>query len=280
MDGFFSRGRNFTHLCDEFFTFGNCQYISWFGSLDWESWLFMKLPFIDHISMVIDKPQTIFVFMKRWATEFIDPYITKLLHISLARLIMRNASIIWNSYYRCHSDSIEFVQKQFLLFCLRGLGWDCANGFPSYDVRLGFIKLQTFERRRTVLGLCFVFNRVKGDIDSEFLLSNLNFSIPARFSSIIVLFLDFYRTNYGCNFPFRRLCIDFRWFVSVGDLCCCCDYFFLIRYSPGCSMFVKGTSPPWSSESGLGRKRSKKNFFLYIKVLVNKLFNFSRFHYN
>ena len=31
----------------------------------------------------------------------------------------------------------ESVQKQFLLFCLRGLGRDYANGFPSYEARLG-----------------------------------------------------------------------------------------------------------------------------------------------
>ena len=43
----------------------------------------MKLPFIDHISMVIGKARAVvFVgFVKRW--EFIHPYIRKLLYISL-----------------------------------------------------------------------------------------------------------------------------------------------------------------------------------------------------
>ena len=94
--------------------------------------------------------------MKRWAKEFIDPYISKLLYILLVRPISEYASIIWNPYYRCHSDSIESVQKQFLLFCLRGLGWEYANGFPSYWAILGSIKLQTLERRRAVLGVYFV----------------------------------------------------------------------------------------------------------------------------
>ena len=95
----------------------------------------------------------------------------------------------------------ESVQKQFLLFSLRGLEWDYANGFPSYEARLGLIKLQTLKRIRAVLEVCFVLNLIKGDIDSEFLLCNLNFNIPARFSlHCRPPSLDFYRMNYGHNF--------------------------------------------------------------------------------
>ena len=50
------------------------------------------------------------------------------------------------------------MAKQFLLFCLRGLGWDYVNGFRSYEARLGLIELQTLEHRMAVLGVCFVFN--------------------------------------------------------------------------------------------------------------------------
>ena len=92
----------------------------------------IKLSFIDHISIVIGKAGAVLGFVKRWAKEFIDPYITKLLYVSLVRSILEYASIIWNPYYRCHSDSIESVQEEFLLFCLCGLRWDYANGFPPY----------------------------------------------------------------------------------------------------------------------------------------------------
>ena len=81
---------------------------------------------------------------------------------------------------------------QFSLFCLRGLGWDYANRLSSYEARLGLIKLETLERIRAVLGVCFVFNLIKGDIDSEFLLRNLNFSIPARFSRYYRHFFFFF----------------------------------------------------------------------------------------
>ena len=93
------------------------------------------MSFIDHIDMVIGKARTVLGFVKIWSREFIDSYITKLLYISLVRPILEYSSTIWNPYYRCHSNSIQSVQKQFLSLCLHGLEWDCANGFPCYDFR-------------------------------------------------------------------------------------------------------------------------------------------------
>ena len=149
--------------------------------LDFGMLVDMKLSFMGHISMVIGKARTVIDFVKRWAREFIDPLYNKtaILHL------LEYTTIILNPYYLCHSDSKESVQKQFLLFCLRGWGWDYANEFPSY-----------------VLDICFVFNLIKSDIDSDFLLR-----ITTRFSRHYRPFsIDFFRTNYGCNFPFRRLC--------------------------------------------------------------------------
>ena len=84
----------------------------------------------------------------------------------------------------------------------------CCN---CYEARLGLIKLQTLERRRAVLGFCFVFNLLKDDIDSEFLLLNLNFNISARFlRHYRPISLNFFGTNYESNFPFCRLCNDFN----------------------------------------------------------------------
>ena len=88
-----------------------------------------KLDFLGHISMIINRARSTLGFIKRWAKEFSDPYVTKQLYMTLVRPILEYASIIWNSYYRVHNDAIESVQKRFLLFCLRGLGW-------NYDTNL------------------------------------------------------------------------------------------------------------------------------------------------
>ena len=81
------------------------------------------------------KARAVLGFVKRWANEFIDPYITKLLYISLVRPL--GVCIYYlESILSIHSDSMKSVQRQYLLFCLRGFGRDYANGFPSYEARL------------------------------------------------------------------------------------------------------------------------------------------------
>ena len=101
----------------------------------------MKLSFIGYINMVIGKDWTVLGFVKIWAREFIDPYITKLLYISLVRPILEYASLIWNPYYRSHCNSIESVQKKFLLFLFTWLRMELCQWIPSYETRLGLIKL-------------------------------------------------------------------------------------------------------------------------------------------
>jgi len=70
-----------------------------------------------------------------------------------------------------HIDRIESVQKQFLLFALRGLNWDQNVRFPSYSSRLLLINLPTLVSRRIMLGTIFINNIIRGDIDSVDLVS-------------------------------------------------------------------------------------------------------------
>lgn len=131
---------------------------------------------------------------------------------------MEYASIVWSPHYQVHIDSIESVQRQFLLFCLRGMGWSYDRNFPSYEQRLKLIKLPTLESRRTMLGISFVFNLVNGDIDSEFLLSNIKFNVPCRLTrNFTPLYLDYYRTNYANSHPLRRICSDYNMYYNFID---------------------------------------------------------------
>jgi len=62
--------------------------------------------------------------MKRWSRELDDPYTTKLLNVSLVRPSMEYCSCISTSQISCYQNMLESVQKQLLLFALRGLNWD------------------------------------------------------------------------------------------------------------------------------------------------------------
>lgn len=176
-----------------------------------------KLNFIQHISFTVNKARSVLGFIKRWAKEFSDPYITKALFTSLVRPTLEYGSIIWNPTYKVHIQNIESVQKQFLLFCLRGLRWNPMN-LPSYKSRLALIKLPTLNSRRTMLNITFVINLINGKINSNFLINNISFNVPSRPTrNFVLLFTKVFRSNYANSDPFLRLCTEFNKYYQHID---------------------------------------------------------------
>lgn len=180
-----------------------------------------KLEFKAHILTMVNKAYGVLGFMKRWAKEFSDPYTTKQLFISLVRPILEYGSVVWDPQYNVYIDKIESVQKQFLLFCLRNLGWSSDwRLFPAYPNRLALIRLPTLKSRRVMLNTLFVLKIINGDVDSEFLIGKLSFNVPfystRRYS---LLYTDFHRTNYGCSDPMYIICTDFNSLFEFVDFC-------------------------------------------------------------
>lgn len=169
-----------------------------------------KLKFNLHINKIVNKAASVLGFMKRYAKEFNDPYITKLLYMSLVRPILEYASVVWCPRYDCYCIAIESIQKQFLLFCLRSLGWDYTN-LPSYKSRLQLINLPSLQSRRTMLNISFIFKLINGDVECEYLHGRLNFNVPFRLSrNYFPLKLEYYTLNYLNFEPFRAACVDFN----------------------------------------------------------------------
>ena len=176
-----------------------------------------KLTFIPHITSTVNKARGTLGYIKRWSKEFKDPYITKTLYTSLVRPILEYGSIIWDPIYEIHSKAIESVQKQFLLFCLRGLRFNIYN-LPSYEARLALIKLPTLKSRRTMLNVSFMFNVLKGDICAGFLINEISFNVPQRPSRYFLpLCLKYHRSNYSDADPLRRMCIQFNKLYTIID---------------------------------------------------------------
>ena len=171
-----------------------------------------KLSFDSHISTMINKAYGVLGFMKRWAKEFSDPYVTKQLYTSLVRPVLEYGSVVWDPNGTGDIGRIESVQKQFLLFCLRNLGWSSNwNEFPGYRNRLALIRLPTLKSRRTMLNTMFVLKTLNGEVDSEFIVGKLYLHIPfynTRHYKLI--YVEFFRTGYGCANPIRRMSCDFN----------------------------------------------------------------------
>lgn len=165
-----------------------------------------KLRFHLHIESTVNKAKSILGFVKRWSKEFQDHYIAKRLYMSLVRLILEYSSVVWIPTYNCYIDIIESVQKYFLLFALRGLGWDVNLPLPPYESRLKLINLPTLLKRREMLAVIFMVKLIQGEISSPILLQGISLNVPARLTTHYVpTKLPQCRTNYELNNPLRLL---------------------------------------------------------------------------
>ena len=158
--------------------------------------------------------------MKRWAKEFNDPLVTKRLYLSFVRPILEYGSIIWNPNQMNLSNRIESVQKQFLLFALRHMNWGSRFLLPSYDDRLKIMNLPSLKDRRQLLSITFIIKLINGAIDSQDLMGNLTFNVPARPSrSYNPLKLTVSFRNYEQYNPFRMCCKLFNDNFKFFDYC-------------------------------------------------------------
>lgn len=122
-----------------------------------------KLTFKQQIDKVTSSGHTVLGFVKRRAKEFNDPYLTKNMYCSLVRPILEYASIIWSPYRKVDIDKIESVQKQFLLFALRNLGFEGYH-LPSYNSRLRLINMISLENRRELAYTLFAYDLINDNI--------------------------------------------------------------------------------------------------------------------
>lgn len=169
-----------------------------------------RLRFDLHINSCINKARSLLGFIKRWAKEFDDPYLTKRLFVSLVRPGLEYASVVWCPYNSCYIDRIESIQKQFLIFALRSLAWNLEN-LPPYKNRLMLIDLPTLERRRHMLNAMFIIKLIRGSIDSIYLLSQINFNVPRRPTRYFYpINLPIAHYDYDFYNPFRRVCLIYN----------------------------------------------------------------------
>ena len=198
----FSRKRNTPDIS---ITLGNqqvekCERIRDLGVI-----LDSKLTFIDHYNTIINRANNMLGFIKRFSYNFNDPYTIKTLYIAYVRSILEYCNVVWSPFSVTHIERMESVQKQFLLFALRKLGWT-RFPLPSYEARCMLINIQTLKERREFSMVSFVNEIVSHRIDSEELLSKLNFYIPSRqLRNRNIFITSHHRTNYAKFGPLNQM---------------------------------------------------------------------------
>ena len=177
-----------------------------------------KLDFKCHIEKMTNCGYRNLGFVKRQSKEFSDPYVTKSLYCSLVRSKLEYASVVWNMVGITESARIESVQKQFLLFALRNLGWRRDTYvLPSYESRLLLLNMHTLEKRRNVNDIVFAYDLIKKNIKCPQLCNQivLNQPAPQNLRRRRFLFVRHHTRHYTFNEPISRVS---RAFNEVSQL--------------------------------------------------------------
>lgn len=175
-----------------------------------------KVSFNDHIDFITARAYSILGLIKRNCWEMDNVYALKNVYCCLVRSVLEYASVVWNPNYEVHSNRIESIQKQFLLFALRKLGWRNRLELPSYDSRCRLINLESLRARRRKFCALYVFDLITMKIECPQLFSVLKINQHQRNLRTSRIFrLVRHRTNYGNYEPVNNMC---RIFNSVQNV--------------------------------------------------------------
>lgn len=173
-----------------------------------------ELSFTKHIDKVIAKANAMFGMIRRLGQEFDDPYTIISLYVGLVRSIIEYAGIVWQPYYETHKTRIESVQKKFVRFALRNLGW--RDVLPDYKSLCTLVGIDSLEIRRKTADALFLKDIIDGRYNSQYLAGQISlyegrtglrltrpFQIPNRVQNYarnepIYRMMSFYNANRDC----------------------------------------------------------------------------------
>jgi hypothetical protein len=87
----------------------------------------------EHIDVMVSKAFATLGFIRRLSFEFRDPNTLRSLYTFLVRPKLEYASCVWSPFYDAHVDSVdkvESVQRRFIRYALRSLGWTDIYDLP------------------------------------------------------------------------------------------------------------------------------------------------------
>jgi hypothetical protein len=128
------------------------------------------------------------------------------------------ASCVWRPFYGAYIDRIEFVQKKFVRYALRGLGWTDMCNLPPYVERSALIRLETLTEKRAnayamdILMIWFSSVNLSNLLSLNTMNGLCYHTWPSDF-----LRVDFHHT-YGAHEPLNGAVRSFNEFADLLDL--------------------------------------------------------------
>lgn len=181
-----------------------------------------RLTFNAHIEYMTAKATSRLAWIKRFGKEFEDPWTIKRLYSTFVLPIVEYGSQIWNPYTVEKIGRIESIQKQFLLFALRKMDWPRNRRdnrdfhLPSYKNRLLLLQMTSLEDRRKVAQIAFIHDIIRGDISSEFILSQINIRVLIRnVRNSEFLIIPIRRHNYSKFEPINYMLTTYNQYFNL-----------------------------------------------------------------
>lgn len=92
------------------------------------------LSFKKHFAITYSNAYAMLGFMKRICSKMTNPYAFKSVYCAFIRSKLEYACIVWSPFYNVDSNKIESIQKQFLLYALRRLGWNICFAIVRFEM--------------------------------------------------------------------------------------------------------------------------------------------------
>jgi hypothetical protein len=176
-----------------------------------------KLTFEIHRRTIIAKAKAVLWFVKRTLKNKFSINAAKILYCALVRSILEYCTVVWNPYCVSHSDSIESIQKQFLLWALREVYQRDENFvLPAYEMRCQFLDLHPLWRRRIQFAVFLIYDLLHLKLQSDSLRSRINYTRmqydpnQRNLRNVELIRIDVNRTDYAHNQPFNVACRNFN----------------------------------------------------------------------
>lgn len=168
-----------------------------------------KLSFSSHREIVKKKAMSRLAFVRRVCRANVSDEVSKLLYSSLVRSNLEFASVIWSPHGKTHTNFIESVQRQAVIFLNKDYLNREENDYhlAPYLDRCAKFDLKTLMRRRVEAMVMFVHKIISGRYKSQFLRNELSINWGTRaLRNPEFIRIKFFRTEYAQNSSFNLAC--------------------------------------------------------------------------
>jgi hypothetical protein len=130
--------------------------------------------------------------------------------------IIEYACVIWNPYYRNHSERIKRIQRRFVRFALRNFRWVANRLLSPKSQRCRLIDTDPLYVRRQFACILFVNNVLSNKYYCPVIFSNLSLLVYQQNVRSRVMFREErHRTHYGANEPLNVAICSFNRFSNI-----------------------------------------------------------------